>query len=145
VSDGALSQAVRTLRRALGDDPREPRYIRTVSRHGYQFVFPGVAVEPDVPTAPAGRAAPRLEEQRDRASLPLGRAAGAAGGGALAGLGVGWGLALGEARARALRPFVLMVCAAAGGGAIGIVAHTIGPHGCARRSSPGSRPRPAAC
>jgi DNA-binding winged helix-turn-helix (wHTH) protein len=39
VSDGALSQAVRTLRRALGDDPRTSRYIRTVSRHGYQFVF----------------------------------------------------------------------------------------------------------
>ncbi|PYQ18150.1 MAG: CadC family transcriptional regulator, partial [Acidobacteria bacterium] len=40
VSDGALSQAVRTLRRALGDDPREPVFIRTVSRHGYRFVFP---------------------------------------------------------------------------------------------------------
>ena len=38
VSDGALSQAIRTLRRALRDDPREPRFIRTVSRHGYQFV-----------------------------------------------------------------------------------------------------------
>lgn len=35
VSDGALSQAVRTLRRTLGDDPREPIFIRTVSRHGY--------------------------------------------------------------------------------------------------------------
>jgi DNA-binding winged helix-turn-helix (wHTH) protein len=48
VSDGALTQAIRTLRRALGDDPRDPRYIRTVSRHGYRFVFDGVAVEPDV-------------------------------------------------------------------------------------------------
>ena len=47
VSDGALSQAVRTLRRALGDDPREPAFIRTVSRHGYRFVFPGVAEQPD--------------------------------------------------------------------------------------------------
>lgn len=42
VSDGALSQAVRTLRRTLGDDPKAPRFIRTVSRHGYQFVFPEV-------------------------------------------------------------------------------------------------------
>ncbi len=42
VSDGALSQAVRTLRRALGDDPRTPRFIRTVSRHGYQFIFAAV-------------------------------------------------------------------------------------------------------
>lgn len=47
VSDGALSQAVRTLRRALGDNSREPRFIRTVSRHGYQFVWSDVAEEPD--------------------------------------------------------------------------------------------------
>ena len=39
VSDSALSQAIRTIRRTLGDDPREPRFIRTVSRHGYRFVF----------------------------------------------------------------------------------------------------------
>ena len=47
VSDGALSQAVRTLRRTLGDDSREPRFIRTVSRHGYQFVWAGVIEEID--------------------------------------------------------------------------------------------------
>jgi DNA-binding winged helix-turn-helix (wHTH) protein len=47
VSDGALSQAIRTLRRALGDDPREPRFLRTVSRHGYQFVASGLLEEPD--------------------------------------------------------------------------------------------------
>jgi DNA-binding winged helix-turn-helix (wHTH) protein len=46
VSDGALSQAIRTLRRALGDDPRDPAFIRTVSRYGYQFVYPDVVVEP---------------------------------------------------------------------------------------------------
>jgi DNA-binding winged helix-turn-helix (wHTH) protein len=40
VSDSALTQAIRTIRRALDDDPREPRYIRTVSRHGYRFVGP---------------------------------------------------------------------------------------------------------
>src|SRR6476620_7029841 len=39
VSDSALSQAIRTIRRALDDDPKDPRFIRTVSRHGYQFVF----------------------------------------------------------------------------------------------------------
>jgi DNA-binding winged helix-turn-helix (wHTH) protein len=38
VSDGALSQAIRSLRRALGDDAGETGFIRTVSRHGYQFV-----------------------------------------------------------------------------------------------------------
>lgn len=59
VSDGALSQAVRTLRRALGDQSREPMFIRTVSRHGYSFVFAEVVEDVDPPVsagAPAGRA-----------------------------------------------------------------------------------------
>jgi DNA-binding winged helix-turn-helix (wHTH) protein len=47
VSDSALSQAIRTLRRTLGEDPREPRFIRTVSRHGYRFAFPDVIEEED--------------------------------------------------------------------------------------------------
>jgi DNA-binding winged helix-turn-helix (wHTH) protein len=45
VSDGSLSQAVRTLRRALGDDSRNSRFIRTVSRYGYRFVHEGVVEE----------------------------------------------------------------------------------------------------
>src|SRR5262245_59208742 len=47
VSDSALSQAIRTIRRVLGDDSREPRFVRTVSRHGYQFVFADVTEEDD--------------------------------------------------------------------------------------------------
>ncbi|MCL4846243.1 MAG: transcriptional regulator [Acidobacteria bacterium] len=47
VSDGALTQAVRALRRALGDDVREPVFIRTISRHGYRFVYEPVVEEPD--------------------------------------------------------------------------------------------------
>ena len=58
VSDGALAQAVRTLRRTLGDDVREPRFIRTVSRHGYQFVWRDVVEEPDEDDAPPAPAAP---------------------------------------------------------------------------------------
>jgi DNA-binding winged helix-turn-helix (wHTH) protein len=57
VSDGALSQAVRTLRRALGDVSREPAFIRTVSRHGYQFVAAGVSEETDAGPLPAEAAA----------------------------------------------------------------------------------------
>jgi DNA-binding winged helix-turn-helix (wHTH) protein len=47
VSDSALSQAIRTIRRTLGDDSREPRFIRTVSRHGYRFVCADVFEEDD--------------------------------------------------------------------------------------------------
>ena len=53
VSDSALSQAIRTIRRTLGDDSREPRFIRTVSRHGYRFVYEGVLEEVDEQQAPA--------------------------------------------------------------------------------------------
>ena len=53
VSDSALSQAIRTIRRTLGDDSREPRYIRTISRHGYRFVFEGVVEEEDDVAGPA--------------------------------------------------------------------------------------------
>jgi DNA-binding winged helix-turn-helix (wHTH) protein len=64
VSDSALSQAIRTIRRTLGDDSREPRFVRTVSRHGYRFVFPDVAeieeeeVWPEWQTAPDAPNAP---------------------------------------------------------------------------------------
>ena len=62
VSDGALTQAVRSLRRALGDDPREPAFIRTVSRHGYQFVHPGLRedVEGDAPVTAHDAGAQRV-------------------------------------------------------------------------------------
>jgi adenylate cyclase len=38
VSDDALTTCIQELRRALGDDPRKPRYIETRHRSGYQFV-----------------------------------------------------------------------------------------------------------
>ena len=56
VTDGALSQAVRILRRTLGDDPREPTFIRTVQRHGYRFVC-DVVEEPDEGQPEPARAA----------------------------------------------------------------------------------------
>ena len=68
VSDGALSQAIRTLRRTLEDDSREPIFIRTVSRHGYSFLFTDVVEESEdapprelapAPSAPQQRRRPR--------------------------------------------------------------------------------------
>ncbi|MEO8358832.1 MAG: winged helix-turn-helix domain-containing protein [Vicinamibacteria bacterium] len=38
VTEGAIAQAIRFLRRALEDDARAPRYIRTVSKHGYEWI-----------------------------------------------------------------------------------------------------------
>ena len=57
VSDSALTQAIRTIRRTLGDDSREPRFIRTISRHGYRFVYASVVEEEDRGEPPASRLA----------------------------------------------------------------------------------------
>lgn len=40
VTDEALTQCVRTLRRQLGDDASSPRFIETVPKHGYRFIAP---------------------------------------------------------------------------------------------------------
>jgi DNA-binding winged helix-turn-helix (wHTH) protein len=53
VSDGALTQAIRTIRRTLGDGSQASQFIRTVSRHGYQFVAADVVLEPDDEPLPA--------------------------------------------------------------------------------------------
>jgi DNA-binding winged helix-turn-helix (wHTH) protein len=38
VTDEALTQCIRTLRRALSDDAANPRFIQTVPKHGYRFI-----------------------------------------------------------------------------------------------------------
>jgi DNA-binding winged helix-turn-helix (wHTH) protein len=43
VTDEALTQCIRTLRRQLGDEAGSPRFIETVPKHGYRFI---AAVEP---------------------------------------------------------------------------------------------------
>lgn len=44
VTDSVLKTAVSEVRAALGDDPKEPRYIETASRRGYRFIAMAVAV-----------------------------------------------------------------------------------------------------
>jgi DNA-binding winged helix-turn-helix (wHTH) protein len=40
VTDEALTQCIRTIRRQLGDDAARPRFIETVPKHGYRFIAP---------------------------------------------------------------------------------------------------------
>jgi DNA-binding winged helix-turn-helix (wHTH) protein len=70
VSDGALTQAVRSLRRALGDRSREPAFVRTVSRHGYQFVYAEVSEEPDEGALDAPAPPPPPPEPAVSSSVP---------------------------------------------------------------------------
>ena len=38
VTDNAVVQCIAEIRRALGDDPRDPRFIKTIPKVGYRFV-----------------------------------------------------------------------------------------------------------
>lgn len=124
VSDSALSQAVRTIRSTLKDDSREPRFIRTVSRHGYQFVFPDVIEESDEGHATA---LPTPVETPPIDSLASGWSR-ASGGGALAGIvsgsvgGLILALAPDSTAPIALAPVLAVIggaCGALGGAGIG--------------------------
>jgi DNA-binding winged helix-turn-helix (wHTH) protein len=52
VSDANLSVVIAEVRRALGDEPQSPRFIRTVHRIGYAFT-----ADADAPDAASGRPA----------------------------------------------------------------------------------------
>lgn len=58
VEEGALSQAVHSLRKALGDDARQPRYIQTIPKRGYRLVAPVVLGEAGEEKVAPGPAAP---------------------------------------------------------------------------------------
>jgi DNA-binding winged helix-turn-helix (wHTH) protein len=53
VSDSALTQCIKDVRKQLGDDAAHPRYIETVPRYGYRFIGPVEALDPEA--APPGR------------------------------------------------------------------------------------------
>ena len=57
VTDEALTQCIRTLRRQLGDDAGRPRFIETVPKHGYRFI---AAVECDDAEGAASGPAPAV-------------------------------------------------------------------------------------
>lgn len=84
VTDEALTQCIKTLRRQLGDDVARPRFIETVPKHGYRFVAAVETGEGDGhrPLAPAAKA---LEGRWRRFALLGG--AGTAGAGAAGVLG----------------------------------------------------------
>jgi len=99
VTDEALTQCIRSLRQALGDNAASPRFIATVPRHGYRFIAP---VEREEPTeeAPGTEAAGALEHPPREAQPALAFVLRGALGAGAAGLVIG--LAYGLAGARGL-------------------------------------------
>src|SRR5690348_2659000 len=76
VTDEALTQCIKTLRRKLGDDASRPRFIETVPKHGYRFIAPvEVIAKEDEPLLRKSELAQRWPEFAATAS------AGIAGGG----------------------------------------------------------------
>ena len=71
VTDEALTQCIKTLRRQLGDDAARPRFIETVPKHGYRFIAP----------LDGSKAAPAISD-RDWSSFVRLGLAGTLGGGA---------------------------------------------------------------
>ena len=57
VSDAVLTVSIRELRKALGDDPKKPKFIETVHRRGYRFIaaieLPSQPTQEESPAQPA--------------------------------------------------------------------------------------------
>lgn len=78
VTDEALTQCIKTLRKQLGDDASSPRFIETAPKHGYRFIAPVELTVSAPVTASAQTGAPWRQV--------LSRGAAAAIGGGVAGL-----------------------------------------------------------
>ena len=84
VTEEALTQCVRSLRRVLGDEAGRPRFIETVPRHGYRFIASVTRPEVTSTKSAAARSEIRLRPERSEAFarfVDMGRA-GLIGGGA---------------------------------------------------------------
>ena len=149
VTDEALTQAIRTLRRALGDEASAPRFIETVPKHGYRFI-----AELDKATPPAKMQEPQSPAARIAGATTLGGIAagiiggifygafGTSGGAAgfvtvllltsalalLGGAGIGSGMALASVW-RGEKDWAVILGGAAGGVVVGALGAALASYG----------------
>ena len=64
VTDGAIAQGVADIRRAFDEDPKNPRFIRTAARRGYQFIGPVETAETGPPPQPRATGVQEIVEER---------------------------------------------------------------------------------
>ncbi|MBL8210299.1 MAG: PD40 domain-containing protein [Bryobacterales bacterium] len=69
VTDNALTRVIAQIRKALGDDARQARYIETVPTIGYRFIFP---LPSDAPAPPLPPQAPEEEPRKINWLVPVG-------------------------------------------------------------------------
>ncbi len=79
VGDEALTQCIKSLRKALGDEHRDPQFIATVPKRGYRFVAP-VTVSDTLPSAAAANGGTPFQAGLALAGTAGGAAAGLVGG-----------------------------------------------------------------
>ena len=80
VTDEALTQCIKTLRRKLGDDANRPRFIETVPKHGYRFIAPVEVLADQERTAVRASAADAQRWRQFMTTLSAGIAGGGAAG-----------------------------------------------------------------
>jgi serine/threonine-protein kinase len=71
VEEANLSQQIFLLRKALGEGPRDHRFVATVPRRGYRFVADVVAVNDALPTASSDATAPALQTVSTKTPMKL--------------------------------------------------------------------------
>ena len=128
VTDEALTQCIRTLRRLLGDDSARPRFIETVPKHGYRFIAPVEAEgAPTTPQPPSP--SPRGRVRRIAPTVAAGTAGGAFAG-LLGGLFYGFaaaGSAIGSASAVLVLVSVTVIVASLGAAGVAAGIALAGP------------------
>lgn len=78
VADTVLSVYIAEIRKALGDNPKRPRFIETVHRRGYRFIAPvstspePVSTKPDDTQGTHDNRFSAADRTRDRVFLPTG-------------------------------------------------------------------------
>ncbi len=69
ISDAAVSSRIKSVRRALGDDGRSQRFVRTLHKRGFRFVAPVTLRSPHILPVHAAIAEAPAEERPDPAIL----------------------------------------------------------------------------
>ena len=69
-TEHGINTAIRKIRRALGDDPEEPRFVQTVTGKGYRFIAPAIEIGEGGNGSAAGAAARVVVAPNQIDSLP---------------------------------------------------------------------------